>query len=282
MVRNMLILLLGCCGMPFFGGSAIAQPMEEPPDWLIQTVSMQFKDEALPVILENLSKKTGVAILYDEQLVNEKFSGNYIDVTMVEFINRLFNQYNRAITFNRDKKLVIVETFGAERYLIASGDEKSSDEVLPFMDGMTRAELEQQHREQYALYQESLKNKDEIIPGLEITRGELEKLHEQQLKEYQADLNSPESVVPETGGKTRAELEKMHAQQMEEHRKSLADPEAIVPGVGISQRELQKLHESQYREYQESLNDPDEIVPGLDISRQELKELHQRQMEENR
>lgn len=282
MVRNMLILLLGCCVIPFFAGSSISQQTEAPPDWLIQTVSMQFKDATLPVILESLSEKTGVAILYDEKLVNEKFSGTYTEITMVEFLNRLFNKYNKAITFNRDKKLVIVETFGAEKYIIAGGAAKSSTEVLPFMDGMTRAELEELQREQYELYRDSLANKDEIVPGLEITRGELEKLHEQQLKEYQAELDSPESIVPETGGKTRAELKKMHEQQMEEYRKSLEDQEAIVPEVGISRGELKKLHESQYQQYQESRNNPDEIVPGLDITRKELEELHKRQMEEYR
>ncbi|RJX18237.1 MAG: hypothetical protein C4575_11060 [Desulforudis sp.] len=243
---------------------------------------MEFKDEALAVILAKLSKKTGVVILYDEKLVNEKFSGNYSNLTMVEFLNRLFKKYNKAITFNREKKLVIVETFGAEKYIIAAGDEKRSQEILPFMNGITKAQLEELHREQYELYREGLMNKDELIPGLEINRGELEKLHEQQGEAYQADLNSPESVIPGTDGTTRGEIQKMQEQQMEAQRKSLEDPEVAVPGVEMSQGELRDLHERQYREYRESLNNPDEVIPGLDMTRKELEELHKKQMEENK
>lgn len=279
MIRKILFpIFVAYCLVLVWAGSSISKPDEAPPDWLTQNVSIQFKDETLPIILENLSKKTGVAILYDEKLVNEKFSGNYIDVTMAEFLNRLFNKYNKAITFNREKKLVIVETFGAEKYIIAGGDAKGSGEVLPFMDGMTRVELEKMQREQYAAYQESLNNKDEIVPGMEITRGELEKLQEQQSEEYQADLNSPDSIVPGTDGKTRAELEMMQDQQIEAYNKSLEDTGAMVPGMTITQGELKKLHEIQ----SQSLDNPDEIVPGLNITRRELDELHKRQNEQNK
>lgn len=282
MIRNIMIPIVACCLVLICAGSSISQPGDEHPDWLLQRVSMDFRDEKLSVILGNLSKKTGVAILYDEKLVDEKFSGNYKDVKMVEFINRLFHKYNKAITYNREKKVVIVETFGSEKYIMATAEGKSSEEVLPFMDGMTKAELAELHREQNELYQESLKDKEETVPGLEISRGELEALQELQNQEYQADLNSPDSIIPGTEGKTRAELQKMQEQQLEEYRKSQEDPETIIPGMDMTQGELKKLHESQSQEYQQSLNNPDEIVPGLDMTRKELEELHKRQMEENK
>ena len=63
-------------------------------------------------VLGKISAQTGIVILYDENLADQKITGNYKGIGLSEAVNRLFVEKNKSILINENEKLIIVKTFG--------------------------------------------------------------------------------------------------------------------------------------------------------------------------
>jgi type II secretory pathway component GspD/PulD (secretin) len=194
-------------------------------NWLDSTVSINFSAEPLNKVLSSISKQADIVILYDQQLSEKEVSGQYNGVRVLDAINRIFDNENTIIQTNDEKKLIIVQTFGAKNYIWAKAESVSLDD-LENVEALNTL-----NREQFLAYLENLKKEPEaIVPGTEMTRAELDQLNKQQ---YQA------------------------------YSQRAKDPEAKVSGTDMTRMELDRLNEQQYENYLEHINDSQKFFPNL-------------------
>ena len=126
--------------------------------WLDENVNIRFQNETMSVVLGKISTQTGIAILYDENLAEQKVTGNYKDIKFSEAINRLFSDKNKSIQVLKNEKKIIVKTFGAKQFVLASSSDTVTGESSVEGALMTAAELEKLHKQQIKEYQDKWKN----------------------------------------------------------------------------------------------------------------------------
>ena len=193
--------------------------------WLDDRVTLRFQDEAMNEVLGKISQQTGIAILYDENLAGEKVTGNYKNIKFSEAINRLFSEKNKSIQVFKNEKKIVVKTFGAKQFILASSGETSAVQTRD--EDMIAAELEKMHRQQY---KERIVADNELFEG-GVTRGEIRKMHEQQEKQYRERL--ADDTKEFEGGVTRGEIRKMHEKQKEMYKKKQEDESRYIAPAQI-------------------------------------------------
>jgi DNA-directed RNA polymerase subunit N (RpoN/RPB10) len=237
---------------------------------LNDSVSVQFQEELMSAVLEKISRQTGIAILYDEDLADQKVTGHYKDIKFSEAINRLFSEKNKSIQVFKNEKKIIVKTFGAKNFILAlSAEIAPSDQLSDDSKKMTLAELEKMHRQQYKEYKERIADDSEVLEG-GMTRSELKAMHAQQYKEYKKRIADDNEVLE--GGMTRGELKAMHAQQYKQYNDRIADENEELEG-GMTRAELKVMHAQQYKQYNDRIADENEELEG-GMTRAELKVMH--------
>ncbi|WP_319549704.1 hypothetical protein [Desulfogranum marinum] len=204
----------------------------------------------LTEILDEVADFFETELVYQAEESGLAIQCSYSQATVSEILNRLFQAQSRAILIeNLPERRITVEVFGlSERHVVSTG-EGSGKETLPFLGGMTKAELAAMQHAQLELYHQEMKNPSAIIPGLSITRGELEYLHREQNLGY---------------------------------RKLVGDPNQRVAGMSMTLQELEESHEQQLLRYEEKKWSQDVKDPLTGLIPAEIKELHQRQIEASR
>ena len=86
-------------------------------DWLNQSITIQIDNKPLHEILNKIGQQTGIAIVYDQSLANERVMGKYQDIPVSEALNRLFRGKNTIFQINDIQKVVVIKTFGAKHYI---------------------------------------------------------------------------------------------------------------------------------------------------------------------
>ncbi|MCP3684043.1 MAG: hypothetical protein GY861_15285 [bacterium] len=202
-------------------------------------------------VLGKISTQTDIAILYDEKLANLKITGHYKDIKFSEAINRLFSETNKSIQVFKNEKKIIVKTFGAKQFILASSIDTGLENPSSENKLVTVAELEKMHKQQYKEYKERIANDNEVFEG-GITRGEVRLMHEQQRKQYRKRrANDAEEFE---GGITRGEVRKMHGQQEKQYKKRRADDAEEFEG-GVTRGEIRVMHEKQKKAYEKKMKD---------------------------
>jgi type II secretory pathway component GspD/PulD (secretin) len=240
--KNVIIL---CVTLLLFISFATPATGQDGTTWLNDSVSVRFQDESMSTVLGKISQQTGIAILYDEKLADQKVTGHYKDIKFSEAINRLFSETNKSIQVFKNEKKIIVKTFGAKQFILASSAESApSDNPSDDSEKMTIAELEQMHKRQYKEYKERISNDNEVLEG-GMTRGEVKAMHKKQYEEYQKRIADDNEVLE--GGMTRGEIQAMHKKQYEEYQKRIADDNEVLEG-GMTRGEIQAMHKKQLQE----------------------------------
>ncbi len=211
-MRNVLVIkasfLVGICVcLTLLTSNAIAAT-QKATSWLDKPISISFENEPLSKVLKQISEQTSVSIAYDQELANEKVTGNYQNVKTSDAITRLFRSKNKSIQVNKAKKIVIVKTFGAKSFIWAGIIQERS---APYP--MTLGELKEMHALQYREYKNRVANDSEILKG-GITRGEMKAMHAQQYSAYQKKISKDDDMLE--GGITRGEMKAMHEKQYRE------------------------------------------------------------------
>lgn len=240
--------------------------------WLDKQVTMQFQSEPLSNVLAEITQQTGISIIYNLELANEKVNINYKDIKASDAITRLFKGKNIVIQINNQENIIIVKTFGAKNFISSSpikGQESSSQMTLAqledlhsqqykeykerisddnevIMGGMTRAAIRAMQKKQSQQYEDRIDNDDVEVFGT--TFGKLRTMHEQQYTEYQEQISNANEVL--IGNITRGELGVMQEKQSNLYKERLANDEILIGNK--TSRELDTLHRQQYREYLES------------------------------
>jgi type II secretory pathway component GspD/PulD (secretin) len=265
------LLLTAFFLLPFDTANAYA---EKNYDWLDEPVTLRFQNESLRTVLEKISKKTGISILFAQDLADEKVTGNYQNVKASEAVTRLFSSKNKSIQINSDKKIIIVKTFGAKEFIWANAGDQSH-KGKDGQKNLTSAELVKLHKQQYKEYKDSISNENELI-GHGITRGELQIIHEQQYAEFQASINNLDEKLE--GGITRGELKAKQEAQYRQYLSDLSNDSEKLEG-GITRGELRSMQEKQYKDFRRQIADDNEMLEG-GMTRGELRIMHEKQYKE--
>ena len=250
---------------------------EKQTNWLEKPISISFQNEPLSTVLKQISKKTGVSIAYDQELANEKVTGNYQNVKTSDAITRLFRSKNKSIQVNKAKKIIIVKTFGAKNFIWAGSNQSQSNSSQ-----MSLAELEQMQSQQYRQYKKSISDDNEILDG-GMTRREVRTMQKQQYAEYKKQI-ADESEVLE-GGMTRGEIRARQEQQYKEYQKNISNNSEVItisnPGNSMTRGEIRAMQEQQYKEYQEDIANNKEAL-DIGMTRGELRTLHNKQFSQHK
>ncbi|MCW5212359.1 hypothetical protein VU04_05570 [Desulfobulbus sp. TB] len=229
-------------------------------EWLNDKVTIRFQEEPMSSVLGKLSQQTGIAILYDEKLAGQKVTGLYKDIKFAEAINRLFSETNKSIQVLKNEKKIIVKTFGAKKFVLASSAQRASssspsNQASDNFEKMTLADLEKMHRQQYREYKKRITDESEILEG-GMTRGEVRTMQKKQYEEYKKRIANDNEILE--GGMTRGEVRAMQKKQYEEYKKRIANDNEILEG-GMTRGEVRAMQKKQYKKYQKNSDDK-EIV----------------------
>ncbi len=244
--------------------------------WLNAPVTIRFQEKPLSGVLKELSRQTDIAILYDENLANERVTGNFKNVKASDAINRLFSKKNKSIQVSKDKKVIIVKTFGAKNFIWAYNNDRIGDQGL--LKLMTLKDLGRLHTEQYKEYKKYIANDNQMLEDGSMTRGELRAMHKQQQREFQIQLAN-DSEMLQGGSMTRGELKAMHKQQQQEFQVQLANDNEMLQGGSMTRGELRAMHKRQQKKFQAKVVNNAEMLEVNNMTRAELKAMHERQQQ---
>ncbi len=255
----------------FLQGIAYSAAIQNTAPWLDTPVTVRFQNQPLSKVLEKISKQTGIAVLYDQELANEKVTGNYKGVKASDAITRLFNSENKSIQVDKTEKVIIIKTFGAKNFVWAGrdkGNNKSSK--------MTLAELEKLHEHQYKKYKERIADDNEVLEG-GMTRREVRSMHEQQYRNFQMRLSNDDNM--DEGSMTRQEIRQLQEKQYNDFQKRLVLSDDDVLESGVTRGETKAMHDKQYRSYQDRLASDSEVIDGR-VGGGKIKDMHAHQYKE--
>jgi len=262
--KTSLFLLIFFCNV-FFSTLATGQNTTE---WLNNNVSIRFQEEPMSSVLGKISTQTGIAILYDEKLADQKVTGNYKNILFSEAINRLFSETNKSIQVFKTEKKIIVKTFGAKQFVLASSNETAPDNLS--RKKMTFAELQKMYRQQHKEYRKHIADETEVLEG-GMTRGEVRAMQKKQYSEYQKNINNNDKIieiVDKDGVKksmTRGEIRAMQKKQYSEYQKNInnnrfdiINEDGII--TGVTGEEVRAMQKRQRKAYKETLQNKDRVI----------------------
>ncbi|MCI5121898.1 MAG: hypothetical protein D3908_12040 [Candidatus Electrothrix sp. AUS4] len=242
--------------------------------WLDDKVTIRFQNEAMSVVLGKISAQTGVAILYDENLKDHEVTGNYKRIKFSEAINRLFSEKNKSIQVFNNEKRILVKTFGAKQFVLVGNNNVADSQGGP--KGMTLAELEKMHEQQYKEFKGSISDDNLILDG-DMTLGKLKAMHKKQKEALLAELKNPRAIVRD-GNMTLGELGALHASQKKEMQLSLEKQDTLFPN-GMIRSEITAMHRKQKEVLDATLRNDDYLIDdGMSLG--QLRMLHERQLKE--
>ncbi|CAK8723790.1 hypothetical protein H206_02390 [Candidatus Electrothrix aarhusensis] len=243
--------------------------------WLNDKVTIRFQEESMSAVLGGIAQQTGIAILYDEKLAGQKVTGYYKNVKFSEAINRLFSEKNKSIQVFKSEKKIVVKTFGAKQFILATSGKITPDQPVDEAETMTVADLEKMHKRQYKEYKERIADDNEIITDDKLTRAELRKFHKKQLQEIAQREQDPNYRDP-FSKMARSEVQALHAKQYREIQENEKNKKIIDIFTGMSKGDIEILHKRQANELRVSKQDD----PFSDQTPQEIKALHAKQYKE--
>ncbi|MCI5223075.1 MAG: hypothetical protein D3924_10465 [Candidatus Electrothrix sp. AR4] len=226
-----LPLFVGLC--IFVGFSSAAQ---EKVQWLDNTVSIRFQNKSLEKVLKGISLQTGVVIIFDQEMADQKVSGNYKKIKLSDAINRLFLGKDKTVQIGRAEKIIVVKTFGTKKFMTTGGSAPNKKDVearlednseMLLFDGMTSSELRKRLKKQNQEFEARREDDNEIIAG-DMTRGQLRADLKKQNEEFEARLKDDNEIIAGkmTRGQLRADLKKQN-EEFEARRK---DDNEIIAG----------------------------------------------------
>ena len=246
---------------------------QKATNWLDEPVTILFQNEPLSKVLEKISKQTITAIMVSSTQANEKVTGDYKNVKASGAITRLFSSKNKSIQVSKEKKVIVVKTFGAKKFIWAGVASGGNDIAQLSTDKISLDEIRALQIKYYQEYRDEISDDNAVIEG-NLTRAELRNIVQEQNKEFEESLKNDKEII--AGNKTRAQLRKFVEQQNEMFIKSLSNNEEII-AEGLTRVQLRNLVEKDIKKYKDSISDDNEIIEGS-LTRAELKTFVQKEI----
>jgi hypothetical protein len=259
-----------CIGLTFFTSNAIAAT-KKANNWLDEPLTISFQNEPLSKVLKRISERIGVSIAYDQELANEKVTGNYKNLKTSDAITRLFRNKNNTIQVNKAKKIIIVKTFGAKNFLLAKGVD-SKDRLLQQQimgTDMTLAGLNALNKKQLEYSQQTIGDDEVIMGSPGMTLNDLNNLHLQQFETlHSANINDIKILGSDMTIQELDELSALHIQN-----KTTVKNKSFIMGTKMTLAQLDTLQEEQNRTLV-PLDTKNTLIMGTKITMGELDKLH--------
>jgi hypothetical protein len=259
-----------CIGVTLLTSNVIAAT-KKASSWLDEPITISFKNEPLSVVLEQISKRIGVSIAYNQELANEKVTGNYKNVKISDAITRLFRNENNSIQVNKAKKIIIVKTFGAKNYLLARAVDSKDHFLQQQIMGtdMTIAELNALNRKQLEHPEQTIGDNEVIMGTSGMTLNDLNNLHLQQFETLQSAKIDDIKIMG--SDLTIQEIDKLSEQFIQE--KETVKNKSLVMGTKMTLAQLDTFQEKQNRTLT-PLDRENTLIMGTNITMGELDKLH--------
>ena len=259
-----------CIGITFLTNNAIAAT-KKANNWLDEPLTISFQNEPLSKVLKRISERTGVSIAYDQELANEKVTGNYKDLKTSDAITRLFRNKNNTILVNKEKKIIIVKTFGAKNFLLAKAVDSKDHFLQQQIIGtdMTIAELNALNKKQLEYSQQTIGD-DEIIMGSSgMTLSDLNNLH---LKDLEVLHSTNVDDIKILGSDlTIQEVDELSALHIQD--KTTVRNKSLIMGTKMTLGQLDTFQENQNRSLM-PLDKKNTLIMGTNITLGELDKIH--------
>lgn len=259
-----------CISITFLTSNAIAVT-KKANNWLDEPLTISFQKEPLSEVLKQISERTGVSIAYDQELANEKVTGNYKNVKISDAITRLFRDKNNTILVNKAKKLIIVKTFGAKNFLLAKAV-ASKDHILQQQvmgTDMTIPELNAQNKKQLEHSQQTIGDDEVIMGSSGIKLSDLNNLHLQHLETlHSTNINDIKILGSDMTIQELDELSALHIQ-----KNTTVKNKSFVIGTTMTLAQLNTLQDQQNRTLM-PLDRKNTLIMGAKITMDELDKFH--------
>ncbi|WP_339138575.1 MAG: hypothetical protein WGN25_09740 [Candidatus Electrothrix sp. GW3-4] len=265
--KNTIILCMILLSCVVFSTLAVGQ---DKAGWLNDTVTVRFQEEPMSAVLGKISQQTGIAILYDEKLADQKVTGHYKDIKFSEAINRLFSDKNKSIQVFKNEKKIIVKTFGAKQFILAGDTPMSTKEHL-HVDNLSLDEIRTLQVSQYNEFRNQISDENEII-AKDMTRSQLKAFIKNQNKQFKDSLKNENEVV--TKNKTRAQLRMFVSKQNKAFENSLLNDEEQIGENGETRLQLREFIQDQDLKFNNTLTEGEQLVVD-GKTRNELKQFIQ-------
>lgn len=216
------------------------------------TNSFSFKNTPFNEVIAALSYQYNVEIFYDEALSKNSISGEYLNLSLDDILNRLLKDKNFSILTYSKNRIIYIRSFGVKnQHLVALSSSQTGKKSINSRDPFTQKSI-----------------------------TELNAILEQQENNKKARLNNPNYIDP-FSGESQANLKRI--KQLQEIRKQqrTEDPKFIDPMTGKTYLDLVLIKQEQEEKKTQRLNNPNYIDPLTGMTMSTLNNILRKQ-EENK
>ena len=238
-------------------------------------ITDKFVNIELQQVLRSLSEKTGLSIVYDEQISHKKVSGSFKQAVLTDVVNRLLSGTNHSLEMDDKSKTLFIKSFGKVKYVSTGGGTHGVAGPLSESD-MSYGELRALLARQAEDFNRQLADGSEFLDEFGMTRSEEQAQLERQQEQFENENRDPDHFVTEMN-KTNGELRKLQKAQQEEYDRYLQNDEAMAED-GLTIGEHREKLAAQSARYQKELQDNEESIPGLGMARGAHRQLLVKQM----
>ena len=239
-------------------------------------ITDKFVNIELQQVLRSLSEKTGLSIVYDEQISHKKVSGSFKQAALTEVVNRLLSGTNHSLEMDDRSKILFIKAFGKVKYVSTGGGAHGMAGLLSDRD-MSYAELRALLARQAEDFNRQLADGSAFLDEFGMTRSEAQAQLEQQQEQFENENRDPDHFVTEMN-KTNGELRKLQKAQQEAYDRYLQNDQAMADD-GLTIGEHRDRLAAQSARYQKELQNNEESIPGLGLTRGAHRQLLVKQME---
>lgn len=237
-------------------------------------VTISINKSELSSVLKDLSKDTGVEIIYSKALANKVVSGEYLNKPLGTVVRLMLRGTNHSLIYDDKNSKLWIKSFGDVTYVRTNTN--NTGRVYE-ETGLTSQAMEQQYRQNMALAEKELADDSKIIEIAGMTQGELASSYEENIRKLDDELNDDANILPEVGMSRRA-YQEFYDNQIE--KISQRDDAKVLPGLNITEGELKKTYEEQVAYIDQQVKSGDQYIEELGMTAGEYKKLYDQYMRE--
>jgi len=243
------------------------------------TITLEIHNETIQEVLEQVAKETGFTMMYSEQLASKKISGKFQNVSLEEAIRRIFKGESYSLTVSPKEKIIIVKTYGVQKYKVAAGNNVDHLAKILGLTGSDRKKINNLHREQIQEIEKYLADPESVDPLTNgMTLGEIRFLHESQSLQLENDGKNPD-ISDEMSGTAQGKIWKLQKREYQELKEYTENQDSVDPQSGMKLGDIRALHKRQYKKLHSATAD-NSIDPFTKMTNEEIKALHKKQYRE--
>lgn len=273
-IMNYALAILICI---LFGARVADVDASETGSTTNPKITLTLQGTPLKNVVDSVSQQTGYTIHVEESLLGMQVTGNYKEMDITQFFQRIFRGQNLSLLFNDKEKNCVVRTFGKKEGKFYTAG-KGGDQVDPLI-GMTLSEIKESEDEQRQAFLEYSQDPDAVDPLTGLKLVDISAAQEEQRNAFIEASNNADAVDPLIG-KTQGEIKNSQEQQRMAFQAYSENPDATDALTGQRLSDMRTSAEQQRQEFQRYSSDPNSIDPLTGLSLGEMRELQEKERNE--